>query len=116
MIEFINNNDILSHICKATNKWGMLISFSTPEWNADDENWHPFDEVLKAAPYLNVETHMQILADGTAYILADSIEEIYNLYDQTVGDSGSRGNAYNGPAKVYALTCDPSGDFISENS
>ena len=114
MIDFINSYDILSAACKASGKWGMLISFYVPSIEEFDD---PYDEVMKAAPYLNFENHCQIIGDGLGYILADTREEIYKLYHQTVGDDGPTDlNPYNGIVKVYALTCSPEGKFLSENT
>ena len=114
MIEIITDHDILSTACKATGKWGMLISFYVPSVEDCDD---PYEEVIKAAPYLTFEKHAQILGDGKAYILGETRDEIYNLYNQTVGDDGpTKLNPYNGIVKVYALTCSPEGKFLSENT
>jgi len=114
MITFIDNHEILSHVCKATGKWGMLISFAIPSIEDCDD---PYGEITKAAPYLTFDNNAQIIGDGIGYILADTREEIYNLYNQTVGDDGpTKLNSYKGLVKVYALTCDSNGNFLSENT
>ena len=106
MVEILTEHDILRVICKAKCKWGMFVYFSTND---------SFDEVVKAAPYLN--KNAQILSDGRAYVITDTKEELDNFYYQTVGDDGpTKLNSYNGSAKVYALTCNPEGNFLNENT
>lgn len=71
----------------------------------------------KAAPYLDIAKHMQIMADGTGYMLFDSEEEMDHIYYQTVGDDGpTKLNPYNGSIKIYALTCNPDGQTMNENT
>lgn len=113
----------LEVLCKATNKWGMYISFCTLD--ASDESY--FDDIVKAAPYLNFDDHTQIFVEGSAYLLFDSKEEMEEHYWCTVGDDGPTpdfikerlnigGNDYEGPCRVYALTCDPTGQTMNENT
>ena len=62
---------------------------------------------------------MQALGDGSGYLLFDSEKEMENIYYQTIGDDGPREqytNKYNGPAKVYMLTCNPDGQTMNENT
>jgi len=95
-----------AELCKATGKWGLYIS-----WVGTAV------DVIDAAPYLHQLEDGQILLDGQGIILCDSEKECYNLYDQTVGDDGPTSlNSYDGPDKVYALTCNPSGQLQSENT
>ena len=97
----------LEELAKSTNKWCLFISF----WHDDP------DEIMKAAPYLNISEHIQILADRSGYILCDSEEEMERLFELTIGDDGpTKTNSYDGPAKVYALTCDPTGQPLNENT
>jgi len=108
-MRIIDTNDVLSELCKNSKKWGIFINTSS--------EYQDLEEVLKAAPYLNVKEHIQILIDGVGWILCDSEEEMENLYWSTVGDDGpTRKNSYNGPVKVYALTCDPNGILLNENT
>ena len=103
-----SSSDILSMLCKAQNKWGMFLSFG----NETDG-----DEILKAAPYLSHDRFFHVRFNFGGYIFADTEEEILDLYNQTVGDDGPTDrNPYRGPASVYALTCDPAGLLITENT
>ena len=108
-------------LCKSTNKWGLYISFN---WPLDEEGKSDFDlfEISKAAPYIdltieNKTPDMQMVFDEQGFILCDSEEEMQSLYDQTVGDDGpTKLNSYDGPARVFALTCDPNGNLLGENT
>jgi len=108
-MKIINDSEtILSSLCKSHEKWGMYISF------VDDTD---LQEIFKAAPYLNTEAFMHTCVNGCGYILFDTEEEMMDLYHQTVGDDGpTKLNSYNGPARVYALTCDPQGNLLNENT
>jgi hypothetical protein len=102
------SGDTLCALCKVSEKWGMYISF------VDHTD---LQEIFKAAPYLNTEAFLRTCVDGCAYTLFDTEEEMMNLYHQTVGDDGpTKLNPYNGPARVYALTCDPQGNLLTENT
>lgn len=103
----INNSDVLSLLCKAKGQWGMFISFG--EIN--------MEELFLAAPYLKGEEFQVMALCGHGFIFSDSKEEIYALYNQTVGDDGpTMENPYDGPARVYACTCNPEGRLQTENT
>lgn len=84
------------------------------------------DEVCKAAPYLNPKTKFkfegkntigQVMGDGYGFFLFDTEAELNRYYESTVGDDGPmKYNKYKGPARVYALTCDPDGYLLNENT
>ncbi len=98
-------------LCKSTGKWGMFLSFSAPE----DE----LMELSKAAPYLNenLENYYQIMVEDSCILLFDTEEEMEGHYNQTVGDDGpTKLNSYNGHTRVYALTCNPEGQLLTENT
>lgn len=100
---------VVEQLAKSTNKWVLYISF-----HVDIDNWK---EILKATPYLNWDKDIQAIMEGCAIILCESQEECEKLFWQTVGDDGpTKTNKYNGPAKVYALTCSPDGQFMNENT
>lgn len=103
----INNSDVLSALCKAKGKWGMFLSI--PEASQK--------EVLKAAPYLQADHFVSLAVVGHGFIFMDSKEELYGLYHQTVGDDGpTLENPYDGPCRIYALTCNPEGKLQTENT
>ena len=76
-----------------------------------------FAELLKAAPYLNLDDDCQAISDGMAFIVCEDAEELNRLYNSTVGDDGpTELNPYDGPASVYALTIGPDGQTWNENT
>jgi hypothetical protein len=108
MIQKLDIHEAFTLICKASRKWGVLISFG---WVED------FNKVIRAAPYLDCEKDVQILSDGEGIILCDTKEEMDSIYNQTVGDDGPTTlNKYKGKANVYALTCSPKGELMNENT
>lgn len=110
---------VLAALCKGRKSYGMLASFPTPtteEW--EDLNKY-IEELYKAAPYLTREvlTGQDTLFTGHVYLFFSSEEEMLEYYDATVGDDGpTKTNKYNGPVKVYAITCDPNGVLLNENT
>jgi hypothetical protein len=113
-MKVLDMHEALSALCKATGKPGMFLAFP---WNNAVWPFTEIGEIIKAAPFLTVEDHLQVLSDGYAFILCDTIAERDDLYEQVVGDDGpTRSNAYSGPARVYALTCDANGEFLNENT
>lgn len=110
-MEILDNHEVFRRLCKAEHKWGVLIEFS--------DDW---EEVQKAAPYLNFINEskpeiVQILVDGNGVILVDTEEEAERVYQQTVGDDGPTDlNPYQGECRVYALLCNSNGEFLNENT
>lgn len=104
-------NFIFKEACKSLKKWGLLISFS-PEYAV-----YPFEEVIKAAPYLDAHHNSDILFGCEGFMFFDSFEEARDHFFMTIGDDGpNESNKYNGPCKVYALVCTPDGSFSYENT
>lgn len=107
-IEPLTGSGVFARLCGATKKWGLYIS---------EQMGYPLEEFIKAAPYLNEEQFNQIIIERYGMILFDSQEEMNKYYDMTVGDDGPMPlNNYSGPARVYALTCDPNGQLLNENT
>lgn len=99
---------VLQNLCKATGRFGMYISWA---------NDLPYDEVMKAAPYLNYEDHGQILTEMGGVLLFDDADEMERYFNMTVGDDGpTASNSYNGECKIYAITCNSCGDLLTENT
>lgn len=94
-------------LCRSTAKWGLYLSGG----HAD-----PL-EAEKAAPILSFQDHPQQVVDGFAILLYDDEGSCRAAYDRIVGDDGpTKTNPYDGPARWYALTCDPAGQFRTENT
>lgn len=109
MIEKLSQTDTLERLTKATGKWGMYIEINCP---APEDS----SEIPSAAPYLNFQDDMQLMADGRGFILCDTEAELCELYRLTTGDDVNPHNSYTGPVKVYALTCGPDGITRDENT
>lgn len=108
-MEVLGGHDvILSKLCAATKKWGMYISCA---------EFLGYEHLV--APYLDPEdeAHYQIIDDGAGFILFNTKEEMEDAYNRTVGDDGpTELNPYDGPIRVYALTCGPDGELLTENT
>ena len=98
-------SQVLATLCRYTLKWGVYISFY-PE-NLSDEI------ISKVAPYLNDKKFLDIRLIGHGYILLDTRKEMLSLYDRTIGDDGTKDEE---SFRVYALTCDPNGTLLTENT
>jgi hypothetical protein len=116
------NRDVFPLLCKSMKKWGMLISFSVDvDQDAGSDVDILLNEVPQAAPYFSPDTvgdnYFQIILDGSCVLLFDDEKEMTLRYDQTVGDDGpTKLNKYDGPARVYAITCSPEGELLGENT
>lgn len=104
--------DTLSQLCKSSKKYGMFISFIYSE-----EIEEYYLELFEAAPYLrDDDINSSILGDEFGYFLFENEDEMNKYYLQTKGDSPNKKNKYNGKVKVYAITCDPTGQLLNSNT
>jgi len=98
--------ELIQEYAKTVKKPCVYIS-----WQGD---FYKPTEVVKAAPYLDPGF---VLQHDDAVVICDSYEEMEKVYGQTVGDDGPTTlNPYNGPAGVYALTCNAAGEWENENT
>lgn len=100
----------LSALCRQHRMWGMYASVSDPEV--------VHEELLKAAPWAAERDALwNLTAEGGVYLIFSNEAEMLTVYEQTVGDDGpTKTNSYDGPVRVYALTCDPEGNTLNENT
>lgn len=106
-LNVLSCSDVLQQLCKATGKWGLYIAFVPL---AEGDWW---GEVVQAAPYLRDAAPFF----DCGWMLFDTQAEMQRHFDMTVGDDGpTETNSYSGPTKVYALTCNPQGQFENENT
>lgn len=104
-MKLLNQTETLQELCRLSSKPGMFIA-----WVEDH-----LVEVVKAAPYL--KDYVQAQFDGSAYMLFKDEREMMRYYRRTVGDDGpTKQNPYDGPARVYALTCGADGELQTENT
>ena len=55
--------------------------------------------------------------DGLGYLFFNTEAECCAAFEDIVGDDGpTKKNPYDGPMRVYALTCDPHGELMNENT
>jgi len=111
-------HEALGHLCKATNKYGLYLSF-------DEEEFTP-EEAKKACPFLDFSDDDQSLidnsdyqayADGYLFVLCDTYDECYNLFGSVVGDEGAtKTNPYNGDCRVFAMTINNNGEIENTNT
>ncbi len=105
----------MQELAKATHKWCMYISFA---W--DDERLTFIGHGHPAAPYLtglNNQNIADVISDGRGILMFDTKEGMEEYFAMTVGDDGpTTANPYAGSHKVYAVTCGPDGEFITENT
>lgn len=101
-------------LAKTLKKPCMYISFDITDVSDG------FDEVIKAAPYIKIEgdsNDAQMVLDGVGIIVFENEQQMDRIFNSTVGDDGPTTlNPYDGPAKVYALTCDANGKLLNENT
>ena len=124
MVKFLSKHHVFEELCRTSGKWGLYISFSDLDTNDELISWEY--GLFKAAPYLKTNEDMdyehicvceQICSDGWGILLFDTEEEMEKYYNLTVGDDGPTDtNPYNGDYRVYALTCDPIGQLLTENT
>jgi hypothetical protein len=93
-MQTFNSVEMLQQLAMSHYKYTMFL--------ADWGDYHP--EALRIAPYLTA----QQLMDGMAWVTFDNIQELETNY-KTLNVDGS--NVY-----IYALTCDPSGQLLHENT
>lgn len=117
MIAIVYKETILSILCRARKKWGMLADGLLTKHYQEEAD---LIEIRKAAPWISELPEYEIMlaiCEGYVYLFFDTEEEMKNVYNRTVGDDGSTDlNHYNGPWRVYAITCDPDGNLLNENT
>lgn len=107
-MEYYDMTEVLRALCKATEKWGLFISFDTSCIQ---------EEVIEACSFLDLDEHRQIIFDGIGYFLFDTEEELWQHYKMCIGEDGpTELNNYNGPLVVYALTVNNLGEYQTVNT
>ena len=108
----LRSDELLQMACKASRKWGMYISF--PSYQSLQNSFEDHvSELRKSAPYID-DIGISALIDGFTYLLFDSEVEMFEAYRATIGDDGPFHDGVN--PRVYALTCNPDGQLLSENT
>ena len=102
-MEILTLHEAFAALCKARGKWGVIVHVD--EYTADDvQVW-----ALKTAiPFLNPDQHKRILVDDVGIFLCDTEAEMDRIYAPMERDGAE--------CWMYALTCDPNGRFLTENT
>lgn len=117
-----SSSDILGELCMYRKQWGIYLSINTPYDEKDLQdpptNYSWMDETIKAAPYMSLtNSYYEILINNGGYVFFNTKKEMEEIFWLTVGDDGpTKTNPYNGPGNVFALTCDPNGQTLNENT
>lgn len=106
---YVYDAETLRVLCQSRGKWGLLISFTPTE--KDIENGQIAD-----APYLDIRKPLMDSIDATSTIMCcgggillfDTEDEMRKYYGMTYGDDDG--------GSAYALTCNPEGVLLSENT
>lgn len=111
----LDHLDALKTICKVSKKFGMYFGGFYDRHTAEKvDDW---DEIVKAAPWLDLDVPGQCFADGSGFLLFSSKREAWKIFGQTVGDEGpTKTNPYNGRVSIYAILCGPDGELMTENT
>lgn len=120
-MQVVDLTKALMIMCKLKKRYDMYISWITDVVTdvdgdaVDDNEW--YNNLLEAAPYLQGEKFMQIVANGCGFLFFNTEKEMDKYFNMTVGDDGPTSvNSYNGTVRVYAITCDNKGNLMSENT
>lgn len=99
-------HEIFASSCKAKGKWGIFLSRCLK--GIKEEDFKRLKGFLRGPLGEDRELVITLAFEGWAVLYFDSEEETYEAYDLIDGsDTGG---------KVYALTCDPSGELWNENT
>lgn len=106
--------EIMVQLSKLTHSYMMYVSFDKECVPPEDF----FAELRKAMPYYDSDNDdmLQGAMDGKFYMMFDTEDDMEKHFDLTVGDDGpTHLNPYDGPMRVYALTCF-NGQLWNENT
>ena len=110
--------DLLALMCKHTNKYGLYVSFDLGD--ALDASQGPGEDALKDASNGRLSfagKTAQLASDNCGFFLFDTRKEMDDAYLDFIGADGPTSrNAYSGPYKIYATTCNNEGVFERENT
>lgn len=126
-MKVLEDIEILSAICRAHGKWGLMAYFMLKEFNMEEvSQWQ--EEIEKATKGLvqqnsdNMHALTQQLVfspeHATIFMVFDSQEELDDaFFNRIYGDDNSDVHGYDGIfMTIRCLTCDPNGDHWNENS
>lgn len=118
VLEDVDDHDFLALICKQERKFGLFLSDAyVPQTPTPGTFKKHHKEIRKAAPYLSEVNAWTLLLKEKLFILFDTEKEMNRAYEKTVGDDGpTKLNKYRGKVRIYAITCDNTGQLLNENT
>jgi hypothetical protein len=116
MGKILTSTDLFLSHARHTGQHGLLLSWTPADvHNVSIES--AMEEIARAAPILEGVELITLIAERELYRYYDSEEACYEDFCRIVGDDGPTDlNDYDGPERVYALTCDNKGNFRCENT
>ena len=109
-MKIVDEMGLFALACKAQTMWGLYLSF--PEVWEDPKITEEFKKACLFYDKLGT-----VSMDGKAYLFFESETEMWDHYYSVVGEDGpTKMNPYNGDFKIFALTCDPQGNMLTENT
>lgn len=104
-MESLHALECFQSLCKYRKMFGLYVNY--------DDDRFGYSDIKQAIPFLTIDDFIQ----SRNIFLFDTEEDCRKYYGLVVGDdSPTKSNKYNGEVRVYALTCDNNGEFITENT
>lgn len=104
-MESLHSLECFQSLCKYRKMHGLYVNY--------DSDMFGYNDIKQAIPFLTIDDFIQ---DRNVFLF-DTNEDCRKYFDLVVGDDGpTKSNKYNGEVRVYALTCNDHGEFITENT
>ena len=101
---------VLQELCRLRGAWGLYLS------HVPSAGIGPY-ELARAVPFLDEAEASSLWHNDRAWLFFPDEAGLLDAFRQVVGDDGPTDlNDYDGPARVYALTCSPASDLLDENT
>ena len=100
-MEVLDLNSAYRKLCKDANKFGMYFSITILSTVAEEE-------IFEKAPWL--KEHMNMIIEECGFILFDSEEECFKIFEQTECDN------HDNKVSIYAYVINDQGIIITENT
>ena len=99
--------ELVRNHCKLTQQWAVVL-FPNGSFG--------FEELQRAIPFLEIHCDLQAIADELMIVLCSSKDKCDRVFNQIRGDDKPELNDYDGPCHIYAWTCGPDGEILTENT
>ncbi len=106
VMKFISGYDsVLSALCIHYQKYGIFASYQATGCS--------LNELQEAVPFVKEQELMDFWHNGEAYFFFDSMKEMQDHFNQIIGEDSDREDI---EAIVFAVSCDPFGNLLGENT